>query len=1054
MPRADRSRLETVLRLFGPVGLVVVGACDRSTAPTESPNGNDSFVSGAVYIDVDKNDRAGPGEGLTGVAVTFAGPDGVRSATTDASGRYTIALEPGTYSVTLSDPPDTVYFAESQGIGVPEQSSKTLDLQAKRVRREGNITLAGETHFIDSTVASQFRVLSDSLTVLAPAGQMAEPLVSGDILITPPTAANLGGLMRRVDAVLPDVGGMHRFSTVPVAIEDAIVEGAFAFEGGVGDPVAPTFLPSLAPTAASNLVRTPDGWYVELQDIPVYDEDGDLGTTFDQIRIRGSLTINPQFFAANTIRDGVSLRSRWGVAVTGTLVAEIVWAPVERAVARREFSLGEINWGRLPLKLKFPLPIVPVTELFWGIEGQAQGGLTAGVETTLQISGGIEFTNGVATPWGEIDQQTDAQEPRFTVAAGIETFFRIPTTFLVGGVAGPYLSIQAGLRAQADLLADPWWEILLAVETETGFRLGGFADKLKIPPVSVVASRARWTVAQAQGAFSNEPPTATITSPASGSSYREGETVVFQGQGADLEDGAVPTSRLSWNSSLDGSLGGGAQLATSSLSVGLHTVTLTVTDSQGASGAAQVQVSIAQKPANQAPTAEIFSPLNGSSYTEGQSVTFSGRGIDPEDGAVAASRLSWNSSLDGSLGNGGQLTTSSLSVGLHVVTLTVTDSQGANGSVQVQLSIVRQPVNQAPTAEIFSPANGSVYAEGQSVTFSGRGIDPEEGTLSPSRLSWSSNRAGSLGTGTILAISNLSVGVHVVTLTVTDSQGAVGSVQVQLSISEKPANRPPTATITSPVSGSSYREGEVVVFQGHGVDPEDGTVETSRLSWHSSLDGSLGNGAQLTTSSLSAGLHVVTLTATDSQGASGSTQIQLSVTRPPAPPSVVLTTSSDVVVGGEQVILTWTSANATLCVASWAGGNRVDTRGSRSVSPRETTAYAIVCGGDGDATASSSVTVTVRPPELLSVEPNPVTGSNSRQVVRLYGRNFFDKPTVILTWSGQSGYVVPTAQVTFVNRTQIDISITTGTDADTWTARVVNPDGQRSAAAVFNVRRP
>jgi hypothetical protein len=89
----------------------------------------------------------------------------------------------------------------------------------------------------------------------------------------------------------------------------------------------------------------------------------------------------------------------------------------------------------------------------------------------------------------------------------------------------------------------------------------------------------------------NDPPTAAITAPASGSTFGSGVPVTFSGTAADLEDGDL-TASLSWTSSRDGAIGSGGSFATSTLSAGSHTITATATDGGSASGSAQVTVNI------------------------------------------------------------------------------------------------------------------------------------------------------------------------------------------------------------------------------------------------------------------------------------------------------------------------------------------------------------------------------------------------------------------------------------------------------------------------------
>lgn len=91
------------------------------------------------------------------------------------------------------------------------------------------------------------------------------------------------------------------------------------------------------------------------------------------------------------------------------------------------------------------------------------------------------------------------------------------------------------------------------------------------------------------------------------------------------------------------------------------------------------------------------------------------------------------------------------------------------------------------------------------------------------------------------------------------------------------------------------------------------------------------------------------------------------------------------------------------------------------------------------------------PPAVSSIDPNPVPTSASQQIVTINGSNFVNKPTVTLTWTGQPGYTVPSAQVTYLSASQLQMAITVGTVADNWTVKVTNPDGQVSNTVGFQV---
>jgi hypothetical protein len=90
----------------------------------------------------------------------------------------------------------------------------------------------------------------------------------------------------------------------------------------------------------------------------------------------------------------------------------------------------------------------------------------------------------------------------------------------------------------------------------------------------------------------NTPPPIWILTPGDGEVVPFGGRVVFQG----VAGGAVSAeARLEWSSDRDGLLGEGWEFSTRSLSGGLHTVTLTLTD--GPDSTAQATVRIAVDPA-------------------------------------------------------------------------------------------------------------------------------------------------------------------------------------------------------------------------------------------------------------------------------------------------------------------------------------------------------------------------------------------------------------------------------------------------------------------------
>ncbi len=383
--------------------------------------------------------------------------------------------------------------------------------------------------------------------------------------------------------------------------------------------------------------------------------------------------------------------------------------------------------------------------------------------------------------------------------------------------------------------------------------------------ISLVAedSEGNTKTAQIKIQITNPPPEITITSPLNNSTYTPNNTISFNAEARDEQDGPLTGSSIQWRSDKDGVIGTGEYLQSSKLTTGTHIITAKATDSHGASTEASVTISII----NNKPKAEILSPKSGDNFDTGKTIIFEGRGSDNEDGIILDNSLVWTSSINGPIGSGPSISTDNLSKGLHTISLTVRDS---NGLISDPETITINIVNSPPVPQINSPANNCVFQDGDIITFSGKATDPEDGNISGKDLVWSSNHDGKIGTGNEIKISNLSAGLHIITLTATDNDKYSASTQISIIA----GNKSPVPEIITPLNNEVFLDTSDLELSGKATDYEDGILTGSSLQWKSSKDGVLGTGTSLTISSgsgiLSTGKHVITLTATDSYGASES----------------------------------------------------------------------------------------------------------------------------------------------------------------------------------------
>ena len=177
-------------------------------------------------------------------------------------------------------------------------------------------------------------------------------------------------------------------------------------------------------------------------------------------------------------------------------------------------------------------------------------------------------------------------------------------------------------------------------------------------------------------AVPNVAPTAVAS--ATPTTATEGSVISFNASGSSDSDGSIASYAWKEGSVL---LSTAQSFTKNDFTVGTHTVTLAVTDDDGATGSTTVTVTVNAIP-NVAPTA--VASATPTTTTEGSVISFNASGSSDSDGSITSYEWKEGSVV---LSTAESFTKSDFTVGTHTVTLTVTDDYGATHSDDVSITI-------------------------------------------------------------------------------------------------------------------------------------------------------------------------------------------------------------------------------------------------------------------------------------------------------------------------------------------------------------------------------
>lgn len=291
----------------------------------------------------------------------------------------------------------------------------------------------------------------------------------GDVMVGDVSAKAPYGFLRQVTNVTSS-GGQVVVTTEATTLEAAIQQGAIQMSKQLtpADVEAMTLADGVSLKMQPNTTVLDDSFFFELNNVVLYDKDGDHGTTYDQLKTNGSLEFAPGFDFDMTVRDWKleELEFLFNVDETVELEfeveVEVVSIEAYYEIARLHLGTVTVFVGSVPIVFLIEMPV------YLRGDGDLSVGVTTKVVQTANLTAGLRYEDNDWDPVANLTNDFTFEPPTLSAGVNLKGYIDPPLSLLLYGVAGPFAGVNPYVEMKTDDFADPWWELHAGIEATVG----------------------------------------------------------------------------------------------------------------------------------------------------------------------------------------------------------------------------------------------------------------------------------------------------------------------------------------------------------------------------------------------------------------------------------------------------------------------------------------------------------------------------------------------------------------------------------------------------------
>jgi formylglycine-generating enzyme required for sulfatase activity len=346
----------------------------------------------------------------------------------------------------------------------------------------GSTVITPATKVLDvGATANIATIPPDQSTVSFKSGtnSQIDNLKSGDVLVLGVTPNTPEGMLKKVTGVQKNSDGTTTVQTGAATLEDAVQQASVSYSKTFtnSDVVSET---TVAKGVSKAVPLAIDAGTISLllNDVVIYDRDGNLQTTGDQVTLNGKVSFKPTVDI--NIEIDASTLKKFTFSVTGEEFSDVtIKSAVPIPALNEKVLLKSINLGTQTFLIGY-VPVVISYELgiYAGVKGNVSVGLSANATQKLTYTGGVKYENSSWSPINTYTTEFGALQPSIDIEADAKCYAGPELSTKLYGVAGPYINIYGYLLLQASPLRTPWWELFAGFEGSAGAKIEMLSGKI------------------------------------------------------------------------------------------------------------------------------------------------------------------------------------------------------------------------------------------------------------------------------------------------------------------------------------------------------------------------------------------------------------------------------------------------------------------------------------------------------------------------------------------------------------------------------------------------